>query len=813
MNIIKIILLWIVTALKEAKGNSNETKCNVQNTIVDCCNLAFTTIPRHLPVIATNLDLSRNSIKIVKGFTFQFLRYLTDLNLERNGIQLIEINAFHGLHRLRSLHLRSNFIKLFPDDMFDRLNGLQELSIDGNKLQYLQDNKITKILNMLKIMSLRKFSFDIYPSFKFPSEWGTLGKLTDLGINARSAKVQFNKAMFAHVNVMSIMSLSIDIVPFISEDFFEHFPKLDSLKLSIGSDLPKNPIDQVFKSFGVFHGRNMTNIEIMISRFDNGFNLNHRRMKYLWSICLKRLTLSDLYIRHISIYALQVFSVRSTCLEYLEISDNSIMDEGGTFITLIQNFKNLKVFKYISNWRRSRGKRSPPSRFFRYKFMLPKTLKELYIEDNIATDMTNVEIINGHNLRVLSLRDNVIWSCKGGFTGTIHVEYFDMSGWTCKKLSFKLLYGFPNLKALKAIGSRLGPGFVNTAGAGSFLSKNLRLQDINLSSNMINSIPDGLFVRRFQQLLSVNMSYNNLTIFPKFHASIKTLKIIDLTFNSITHLKNKDIKQIEKLGEVDIFLKGNPFQCSCKTLQFLKFLGQSKRVPDFLDLTCVTEKASRRFMSEVISNLKTFEISCKMKFWLPFAVSITSVIVLAITITAVFFRYKYVVEYFVLRFKMKMRNYKELRQQYAYDAFISYSHADSEWVKDFYDMVNSMGLELCLDAKDFIAGNSIAENVINAIDSSRKVIFIITRNFLKSTWGSYEMEMTRMHAFQKGREDMVIVVVKDEIKITDMPEILKRMWSKITCIQWPNDDNLPYNTEEVFYEKIKMSLKKKEEST
>ena len=108
--------------------------------------------------------------------------------------------------------------------MFDRLNGLQELSIEGNKLQYLQDNEITKMLNMLKIMLLRKFSFDIYPNFKFPSEWGTLGKLNDLGIYVRSAKVQFNKAMFAHVNVMPIVSLSIYIVPFISEDFFEHFP-------------------------------------------------------------------------------------------------------------------------------------------------------------------------------------------------------------------------------------------------------------------------------------------------------------------------------------------------------------------------------------------------------------------------------------------------------------------------------------------------------------------------------------------------------------------------------------------------------------
>ncbi|XP_071137883.1 toll-like receptor 4 isoform X2 [Mytilus edulis] len=809
MQITKIILLWIVTDLQE--GYSNETKCHVQSTNVKCCNLGLTTIPRHLPVNATNLDLSKNSIKTVKGFTFQTLRYLTHLHLERNGIQVIEKNAFHGLHRLRSLHLSFNSIKLFPAGTFDRLNGLQELSIDNNKLQYLQDNEITKILNMLKIMSLRKFSFDIYPNFKFPSQWGTLSELTDLGIFARSAKVQFNNAMFAHVYLLKIMSLSIDVVPFISEDFFEHFPKLDSITLSIGTDLPKNPIDQVFKSFGVFRGRNLTSIEINTGRFDNGFTLNYKRMKYLWSICLKRLTLNNLYIKDILIYAMQEFSIKSTCLEYLEFSENTIFDRGASVVAVMNNLKNLKVLKITRNWRSSKSKRSQQSSLF--SFVLPKTLEELYVEHNMGGDMSDVEVINGFNLRVLSLKDNEMWSCIGTFTGITNVEYFDMSGWRCEKLSINLLYGFPNLKTLKASGSHLGKGFVNLAGAGSFLSKNLRLKDINLSFNKINSIPDGLLLRRFEQLSSVNMSYNNLKIFPKFHASIKTLKIIDLTFNSITWFNDEDIEHIEKLGEVDILLRGNPFQCSCKTLQFLKWLSETNRVPDILDLTCVTEQASRRFMSEVISNLKTFEISCKTKFWLTFAVSITSIVVLAIILTVVFFRYKYAVEYFLLRFKMKMKNYNDLQQEYIYDAFISYSHTDSVWVKQFHDKVNSMGFELCLHDKDFIAGESIAVNVLNAIDSSRKVIFIITHEFLKSSWGSYEMEMTRMHAFQKGREDMVIVVVKDDIKITDMPEVMKNMWIKITCIQWPNDDNLPYNTEEIFYEKMKMSLQRREDTT
>ncbi|CAC5398020.1 unnamed protein product [Mytilus coruscus] len=177
----------------------------------------------------------------------------------------------------------------------------------------------------------------------------------------------------------------------------------------------------------------------------------------------------------------------------------------------------------------------------------------------------------------------------------------------------------------KASGSLLGQGFVNTANAWSSLSESLRIRDINLSSNRITTLPKGFFMYKFDQLSSHNMSHNNLTVFLQFNSSIKILNLIDLTFNSITRFVDNDIDQIEKLGEVDLLLKGNPFQCVCKTLQFLKCLGKSERVRDILDVTCVTDTASRTFMIEVISYLKTFEISCKPKFWLPFAVSITSI--------------------------------------------------------------------------------------------------------------------------------------------------------------------------------------------
>ena len=105
------------------------------------------------------------------------------------------------------------------------------------------------------------------------------------------------------------------------------------------------------------------------------------------------------------------------------------------------------------------------------------------------------------------------------------------------------------------------------------------------------------------------------------------------------------------------------------------------------------------------------------------------------------------------------------RYQRAFEYFflIVKCHYDKTWVKEFHDNLESMGFILCIDEKTFIVGKHISENIIQAIDSSRKVILIITENFLNSDWGLYELEVTRMHAFQRDNDNMVIVVIKNDM--------------------------------------------------
>ena len=254
-----------------------------------------------------------------------------------------------------------------------------------------------------------------------------------------------------------------------------------------------------------------------------------------------------------------------------------------------------------------------------------------------------------------------------------------------------------------------------------------------------------------------------------------------------------------------IYLDGNPLQCSCQSLQFLKWMKKSDIIADIDVLRCIREDGSSQNVVDIFRNLELFESECLSKFWLPFSVTLSSVITICIIFTVVY-RSKRVFEYLALIIRMYCSRSRSTITTREYDAYVSYSHHDSTWVMELHDELESMGFNICFEGKTFIPGVPIAENIIHAIDSSRKVIFIITKHFLESDWGSYELEMTRMHAFRRGNDSMVIVVIKDDIRMSSLPRVLLSMWYKVRSVEWPKESGLPFETEEYFDKHLKKYL-------
>ena len=89
---------------------------------------------------------------------------------------------------------------------------------------------------------------------------------------------------------------------------------------------------------------------------------------------------------------------------------------------------------------------------------------------------------------------------------------------------------------------------------------------------------------------------------------------------------------------------------------------------------------------------------------------------------------------------------------YDYDAFVSFNRNDMQWV--FQKLIPNLEeqeiqpgavtgprIKLCVYERDFIAGRNLTECITDAIKSSRKVILVISNNFVHR----YDLSITRNH--------------------------------------------------------------------
>jgi TIR domain/CHAT domain/Effector-associated domain 7 len=84
----------------------------------------------------------------------------------------------------------------------------------------------------------------------------------------------------------------------------------------------------------------------------------------------------------------------------------------------------------------------------------------------------------------------------------------------------------------------------------------------------------------------------------------------------------------------------------------------------------------------------------------------------------------------------------ESQKKFRYDALISYSHKDSDWVNNvLLPRLEKAGLRVCIDYRDFEIGVPSIDNMENAVDLSRKTLLILTPNWVESEWTKFESLM------------------------------------------------------------------------
>ncbi|XP_076076041.1 toll-like receptor 4 [Mytilus galloprovincialis] len=160
--------------------------------------------------------------------------------------------------------------------------------------------------------------------------------------------------------------------------------------------------------------------------------------------------------------------------------------------------------------------------------------------------------------------------------------------------------------------------------------------------------------------------------------------------------------------------------------------------------------------------------------------------------------------YYKTKFKSRIRsaNQSENSFDFMYDAFVSYSDDDRSFVlNDCIENLEEEGhLRLCLHHRDFVPGEDITDNIIHAIESSRKTVCIITRSFLQSYYCMFEYNMARMESIHsRNGKNILFLVFYEQLLPDELPLVLYEVIQKQTYIEFPNDEH----GNRIFWEKIK----------
>ncbi|KAH3739760.1 hypothetical protein DPMN_046447 [Dreissena polymorpha] len=138
---------------------------------------------------------------------------------------------------------------------------------------------------------------------------------------------------------------------------------------------------------------------------------------------------------------------------------------------------------------------------------------------------------------------------------------------------------------------------------------------------------------------------------------------------------------------------------------------------------------------------------------------------LATVMGGVIYRHRWKLRYLLFMSRKRFFGYRRLPdytviENYRFNAFISYAEDNIRFILDeIIPKLETENVSLCLHQRHFLPGNAISDNIIQAIQSSRKTIVILSEAFLRSKCCMYEFNMARMESIYSRQDRVCLVIV------------------------------------------------------
>ncbi|XP_069487403.1 toll-like receptor 2 [Ambystoma mexicanum] len=325
------------------------------------------------------------------------------------------------------------------------------------------------------------------------------------------------------------------------------------------------------------------------------------------------------------------------------------------------------------------------------------------------------------------------------------------------------------------------------------------LEVLDVSNNALNE-----FVVRLPDLKELYIAKNKLVTLP-YADHLPNLIMLVISTNSLHGFSKEDLEPFKNLKALDG--RYNNYICSC---EFLAFIHSPKGLSDMLigwpvDYACDSPSSLR---GKQVNDAHLPVIVC----YQTFIVLLICTVVLLLLVFIVVLCYKYHTIWYAKMIwawlKAKRGPTKRFKEDICYDAFVSYSERDSEWVENLMaqELENANPpLKLCLHKRDFVPGKWIIDNIIDSMEKSHKTLFVLSEYFVQSEWCKYELEFSHFRLFDENN-DATILILLEAIEKETIPKRfckLRKLMNTKTYLEWPLDEEQQH----MFWFNLRAALK------
>ncbi|XP_052070696.1 toll-like receptor 4 isoform X2 [Mytilus californianus] len=732
----------------------------------DCSSRKLSNVPKDLPDDIIKLDLRRNLIVKLTAKAFISYQNLQILILDENRISYLKENTFAGLEKLNTLSLFGNNLDLnasYHMNIFSPLVSLKTLNIAKNMNKINGEKVFYPILSELHNLFILEVDLSKNPVFKM-SGLNNLTRLNTLMFDfCYLDKMTNNTFLDMPATIVDITFIGCTINSVADANFLRPFPSLRSLQLKrVCVDY-----DSALKILYPFENKTMN--EIKFEEVNPGYCdgsvrspyaviVTANMMKYLQNICVRKLSMIKNGIVDFKPNSL-LFYHHPECFKEIEFSGNrfSIMNgfkikELIILITQVSNLSKFQLSGLLGSIAYSENGFNQNPLFNKHRIYptevtvpFPQNLKKLVLRNFVGFQETIPQIpIRFMNISSLSFLDLSNFRMKYFpevlFNGKNNLRYTDLSGIDSTLYSGRKSIPFlQKTYTLILKQARLGLTFKRGKKIFNLVPSVTKL---DISYNHLWFVPNDAFNSN-KNLCILNMGYNLFSEIPIAVMTLSKLSHLTLVHNSLQTINSTfrdwfDMQNKRLKTKLRLNLVGNVFKCTCENSDFILWLFHTKIIFDSKTITfkCSLVNGTITNTRRVYEEFHQLFSDCKSEIWLRVGVCLLVGFIAFTLPIAILVNFRWRIAYCIYRtFKMVVE--KDMKSKFRYDIYLSCADDCLGWVKNtlIQKLENSWKMSVCIEDRDILAGNIRADAILQSIQESRNIIFIISEAFSDKIWG------------------------------------------------------------------------------